>query len=929
MNQDSTWQAPRWSQSSRLPAPQLSAPSAVDPATQTSILDQSSSPHAWIGKSRTEQPARAHETLSRLTEPYTHAITEASSYQPRPYQRHTPAARGDYYGAHQLKSTSPHHETSTRSWRSLHLRDHRLSFGHDTDAPLTLHIPQAIDLPRGSAPSNTLPPDQPYGKTPSIPTTSLPSFASLKEHSAARNEDVDGPEISSMSSRLSCDFCVKLRPLLQDVADAVAELDQSVRAICNPSLNAPSAVPNDCPLSAAQWMLERLRSAKYELRDANRRGQITATSQASVMTADRVSTHSPSNPLKRSAEHWERDDLSGPKRPCSGNSNEQHWQFPPMGFPGRDERRLSIDFTNRHSRPGYSSPPSDSISGSAHPRHMSPTFTQRNLRALPSPSSLAYPPSAAPSLPPPTAPSVGSPATSYQATASIHTTSTNSVTSAHIADLQHQVTLKSLALQTLQSEYASLLQKLQRERVKSQTIEKKTSVADQEVNELTSKNEELAEQIKSLSHQLEECEKKRDAERAEAQREKDQWGRMLEMSGRLHAKVDSERQRLLQEKETLANRLASQGSDLQNSSALKEKYGRANLAHADSRISAADKEAHVSSLMVDASITDTAAASYGEAGASETIGLKREIQQLNARVLSLRTALLQAQRNARELQEHSQSVLRQTSSAIETAIKDDDTISKPSAESRRVLGHRPTPAKQPFAVSNVSPSPHVAAVKPPKSATLDVYHAGGKITTADLSVVARARSPGPEELGISIQPTTSSPEELIRALGPVPSATAPMPPFSFTAGSSHEWDQSVSAQSTVKSSRERFGASKNPEHHITSARNDPTDKARPYGSSPRSYHSSPGAMIDDVSSISGSEGRSPKGYASEPEASRRKSEGKPRPLSELPRLHTLGTPSKQPPSSESQMRDSGYHSCSVMLPPPRPGPSTVLTHHQH
>ncbi|KXT06038.1 hypothetical protein AC578_1336 [Pseudocercospora eumusae] len=885
------------------------------------MLGQYPSPHAWIGKSRTEQRARAHESLSRLTEPCTYAITEASSYQHRPYEheRH-------HYGAYQPKSTSPL-ETSTASWRSLRLHDHRLSFSHHTDAPLTLHIPHhAQDLPRGPAASNTLPSDQPYRLTSSIPTTSLPSFASLKEHSAARNDDdVDGPEISSMSSRLSCYLCVKLRPLVKDVADAVAELDQSVRAICNPSLNAPSAVPNDCPLRTAQWMLERLKSAKHDLQDASRRGQITTTSQASVLTTDGVSTHSPSNPLKRSSEHWERDDLSAPKRPRSGTSNEQHWQFPHMGFPGRDERRLSIDFTSRHSRPGYSPPPSESIPGSAHPRHMSPTLIQRNLRALPSPSSL-YPISTAPSLAPPTAPSVGSPTTSYQATASIHTTSTNSVTSAHIADLQHQVTLKSLALQTLQSEYASLLQKLQRERVKSQTIEKKTSVADQEVNELTSRNEELAEQIKSLTNQLEECEKKRDAERAEAQREKDQWGRMLEMSGRLHAKVDSERQRLLQEKETLANRLAWHRSDPQSSSAPKENDDRTKLVHADSRVSAWDK---VPTATTHVSVMDRPAASYGEAGASETIGLKREIQQLNARVLSLRTALLQAQRSTREFQEHSQSLLRQTSSAIEIAIKIDDTTSKPNAESGGILNGCSTPARQPFAVPNVTPSPHVAVVKPPKPATLDVYHAGGKVITADLSVVARARSPGPEELGISIQPTTSSPEELIRALGPVPSATAPVPPFSFTPVSTYEWDQSVPAQPTAKSSRERFGASKNPEHHITSARNNHTDRARPYGSSPHSYHSSPGAMLDDVPSISGSEGRSPKGYTSEPEASRRRSEGKAPPLSELLRIHTSGIRSNQSPSSQSHIHDSGYHSGSVMLPPPRPVPNTFFTHHQH
>lgn len=112
-----------------------------------------------------------------------------------------------------------------------------LLFPHNAD-----YVGVMTDLPRGSAASNTLPPDQPYGVTSSTPTTSLPSFASLKEHSAARNDDVDGPEISSMSSRLSCYFCVKLRPLVKDVADAVAELDESVRAICNPLLNAVSVI---------------------------------------------------------------------------------------------------------------------------------------------------------------------------------------------------------------------------------------------------------------------------------------------------------------------------------------------------------------------------------------------------------------------------------------------------------------------------------------------------------------------------------------------------------------------------------------------------------------------------------------------------------------------------------------------------------------
>ena len=132
----------------------------------------------------------------------------------------------------------------------------------------------------------------------------------------------------------------------------------------------------------------------------------------------------------------------------------------------------------------------------------------------------------------------------------------NSAISAHIADLQHQVTLKSLALQTLQAEYASLLQKLQRERVKSRTMEK-TSEAHQEVNDLTDKNEDLTEEVKRLQMQLEESERKRESERADSVREKEQWLRMLEIGGRLHSRNTEEKQRLKDEKNYLSQRVAA------------------------------------------------------------------------------------------------------------------------------------------------------------------------------------------------------------------------------------------------------------------------------------------------------------------------------------------------------------------------------------
>ena len=220
-----------------------------------------------------------------------------------------------------------------------------------------------------------------------------------------------------------------------------------------------------------------------------------------------------------------------------------------------EEQRRASDFLQRTEPSRTFSPThSDSWASSAQPQQQSPSIYGRSLRPLPSPSSMATAPQKT-FWNGPTAPPGSSPTSANQAPTSIHNASTSAVASQHIAELQHQITLKSLGLQTLQSEYTSLLQKSQRDRLKSQALEKKATVADQEINELTARNEELAEQVKTLETQLEECEKKRETERSDAVREKDQWGRMLEMSGRLQAKNADDRQRLVHEKENLQQRL--------------------------------------------------------------------------------------------------------------------------------------------------------------------------------------------------------------------------------------------------------------------------------------------------------------------------------------------------------------------------------------
>lgn len=337
--------------------------------------------------------------------------------------------------------------------------------------------------------------------------------------------------------------------------------------------------------------------------------------------------HGLSPPHKRPSDQWDRDDLS--KRSRSGDQSDYY--FPgTTGMTPREERRSPVDFdaASRYpNRPG------------------SPSTATRSARALPSPSSMAYPPSTAAT----TVQSAVSPSMSYAPA------SATSATSAHIADLQHQVTLKTLALQTLQTEYASLLQRLQRERVKSQAIEKKTSVADRELEDLTQRNEDLADQVRTLETQLEESDRKREAERAAAAKEKEQWGRMLDMGGRLHAKGAEERQRLIEEKTKLARRVALyEGEDTQRFDQIQQdlltRTGGSGSGQEASRPSGAD-------------------------GSRGSLAMRREVARLNTRVDQLVAALKEVTHRSVEMENRARDMAQQNSDVrriVERAIAEED-----------------------------------------------------------------------------------------------------------------------------------------------------------------------------------------------------------------------------------------------------------------
>lgn len=132
------------------------------------------------------------------------------------------------------------------------------------------------------------------------------------------------------------------------------------------------------------------------------------------------------------------------------------------------------------------------------------------------------------------------------------TSAPSSAQAAHLQDLQHQVSVKALALQTLQKEYDSLLQKLERQRVRSGALEKKFEVSDAEINSLTDEREKLMDQVQFLEKHVEELQKARDETRRMGTESASQYMKIVEMADQLQSRSvedkkawDKERQRLL------------------------------------------------------------------------------------------------------------------------------------------------------------------------------------------------------------------------------------------------------------------------------------------------------------------------------------------------------------------------------------------------
>ena len=271
----------------------------------------------------------------------------------------------------------------------------------------------------------------------------------------------------------------------------------------------------------------------------------------------------------------------------------------------------------------------------------SPLQASQAALTLPSPSSLNLPI-------PLNLPSTSSPLPLAQ----------NAAQAAHMQDLQHQVSVKTLAIQTLQREYDSLLQKLERQRIKSQTLEKKFEVSDAEINSLTDEKERLASQVQALEIQVEELQQARDQARNMGADSAAQYMKIVEMAGRLQGKGVDDKRNWEKERGLLLRRISELESEAPHLP------GPIDMGHSSGRESS--QLSHSSTTAYSSLGAGPSANPTFSGPEDERAALKREVHAVNRRIFALEQALKTTQEESKAVREAALT-LAATSQRIESA----------------------------------------------------------------------------------------------------------------------------------------------------------------------------------------------------------------------------------------------------------------------
>jgi predicted nuclease with TOPRIM domain len=159
--------------------------------------------------------------------------------------------------------------------------------------------------------------------------------------------------------------------------------------------------------------------------------------------------------------------------------------------------------------------------------------------SMPSPSS-TYPPSVISNSAQPPHPSLPNILHPLSPTPS-SSLGTSTAIQAHTAALQHEVSVKKYALQTLQVEHDKLLAALRRSQTRARALEEKQVASDLEINTLAEERVRLLTQVQELEQSISDISKSRDEFRQAAVKGGAQYVKIVRMASQLEMMAAEER----------------------------------------------------------------------------------------------------------------------------------------------------------------------------------------------------------------------------------------------------------------------------------------------------------------------------------------------------------------------------------------------------
>ncbi|KAK7538620.1 uncharacterized protein J3D65DRAFT_336771 [Phyllosticta citribraziliensis] len=331
--------------------------------------------------------------------------------------------------------------------------------------------------------------------------------------------------------------CSTRRAILAEVLHLIQDLHSKINQHANPS-HPVIVQPKPPRLSlddGLAFALETLRVSAVTLQQLGNPPEPKPESRPPTMS-NAAALDELRNEMKLRAEQINLDQRSAAAQPPSIVGHDPFRTNLHPNFHEVRRRSSSVvgGATSPHASPTTASRPHPGLSAA---QISPPAPAHQASRMLPSPtSSHIPPPSTIQSFPSPP-PSLSQPQSSAHL--------------AHLAALQHQISLKTLALQTLRQEYDALLAKLDRQRTKCSTLEKKFAVSDVELNALTVDKEELESKTQALEQQVEELRESRDEARRGEVRTSAQYRTIVEMASRLQKGAAEERRAWAAEREAL------------------------------------------------------------------------------------------------------------------------------------------------------------------------------------------------------------------------------------------------------------------------------------------------------------------------------------------------------------------------------------------